>query len=76
MILQVPDCIAENGMPLVEDRISARRDVKGKVERAYQVDVTWVPVGLVLMLEQAYSLSSGPTSTGLMASWMQPNQGV
>ncbi len=34
----------------------------------HHVDVTWVPAGWVLMSEQAYTLLSGATRTGLIVS--------
>src|SRR5262245_4593206 len=43
---------------------------------AYHVEVTCAPAGFVLMAEQAYSLSSGPTRTGWMDSCLQPGMGV
>lgn len=41
-----------------------------------QVDVTCSPAGCVLMAEQAYSLPSGPTRTGLTDSISHPGQMV
>ena len=41
---------------------------------AYHCDVIWVPAGEVLMSEQAYTLLSGATRTGLMTSWEHPAQ--
>ncbi len=41
-------------------------------ECLYHCDVIWVPAGVVLMSEQAYTLLSGATRTGLMTSWEHP----
>jgi hypothetical protein len=73
MIFQRPDTMAENGMPL-EGGLSnmTRPEGKAHLGTSYHVDVTWVPADSVLMAEQAYTLSSGPTRTGLMVSCEQP----
>ncbi len=56
-------------MESCEQSVSPRRLFR---DISYHVDVTCCPSGCVLMTEQAYSLPSGPTRTGLMDSWLHP----